>query len=133
MNKKLLIGIIAGVVAIGAVVGGVFLFKHEHIEEIIPAVAPTCEDTGLTEGKKCSDCGEILISQQTVAAKGHVEKTDSAVAPTCTATGLTEGKHCSVCNEILVVQNTVDALSHTEVIDEAIAPTYTTRGKTEGS
>ena len=67
MNKKLLIGIIAGVVAIGAVVGGVFLFKHEHIEEIIPAVAPTCEGTGLTEGKKCSVCDTVTVPQTTTS------------------------------------------------------------------
>jgi len=37
-----------------------------HTEETIPAVAPTCKDTGLTEGKKCSVCGEILKAQETV-------------------------------------------------------------------
>lgn len=37
-----------------------------HTEETIPAVAPTCKDTGLTEGKKCSVCGEILVAQETV-------------------------------------------------------------------
>ena len=42
-----------------------------HTEEIIPAVAPTCTETGLTEGKKCSVCGEILIAQEVVAALGH--------------------------------------------------------------
>jgi hypothetical protein len=30
-------------------------------------VAPTCKNTGLTEGKKCSVCGEILQAQETVA------------------------------------------------------------------
>ena len=32
-----------------------------HIEETIPAVAPTCTQTGLTEGKKCSVCGEVTL------------------------------------------------------------------------
>jgi hypothetical protein len=34
-------------------------------------VAATCTETGLTEGKKCSVCGEILVAQEEIAAKGH--------------------------------------------------------------
>ena len=42
-----------------------------HTEEVIPAVAATCTETGLTEGKKCSVCGEILVAQEVVPALGH--------------------------------------------------------------
>ena len=94
--------------------------------------APTCTETGLTEGKHCSVCNEVLVAQEAVDALGHTEVTDEAKAPTCTETGLTEGKHCSVCNEVLVAQETADALGHTEVIDEAVAPTYESTGLTEG-
>ena len=83
-----------------------------HTEETDPAVEPTCTETGLTEGKHCSVCGEVLAPQETVPALGHSEETDPAVEPTCTETGLTEGKHCSVCGEVLVAQETVPALGH---------------------
>ena len=42
----------------------------------IPAVAATCTKTGLTEGNKCSTCGTITVTQQTVAVKSHKD-TDS--------------------------------------------------------
>ena len=38
----------------------------EHIPLIDPAVSPTCTEEGLTEGKHCALCDEILVPQTTV-------------------------------------------------------------------
>ena len=103
-----------------------------HTEVTDAAVAPTCTETGKTEGSHCSVCNTVLKAQEVIPATGHTEVTDAAVAPTCTQTGLTEGSHCSVCNTVLKAQQVIPALGHTEVTDAAVAPTCTESGKTEG-
>lgn len=43
----------------------------EHNVVIDAAVAPTCTKTGLTEGKHCSVCNEVIVAQEVVAARGY--------------------------------------------------------------
>lgn len=51
--------------------------KMEHTIVIDEAVKPNCIHTGLTEGIHCSECGEVLVKQETVPALGH-DFTDAA-------------------------------------------------------
>ena len=75
-------------------------------------VTPTCTQTGLTEGKHCSVCNEVIQKQKKLAPKKHHAVTDKAVEATCSKEGLTEGKHCSVCNQVLVKQEKVRKKRH---------------------
>ena len=75
--------------------------KKGHTEVTDAAVSPTCTENGLTAGKHCSVCNEVITAQTSVPAKGHNEVADAAVAPTCTESGFTEGKYCSVCDAVI--------------------------------
>ena len=83
-----------------------FLCPHKNTSTL-KAVASTCTKTGLTEGKKCVDCGVTTVAQKTVAKKDHTLTTLKAVAATYKADGKTEGKKCTVCGTVTVAQKKV--------------------------
>ena len=83
-----------------------------HQSTVIPAVAPTCEEAGLTEGTKCTLCGAVLKAQETVPATGHTEVVIPAVEPTCEENGYEEGKSCRVCQKVLVTRKLIPAMGH---------------------
>ena len=64
-----------------------------HQEVIDKAVDPDCENTGLTEGKHCSVCNEVLVAQKTVDALNHSwTPADCETPKTCQVCGETEGE-----------------------------------------
>ena len=85
--------------------------KHENTVTV-KGRAATCTSTGLTNGKKCADCGEMLENQKTIAKKSHTEQIIPAVEAGCTETGLTEGKCCENCGTVLVEQQVTEQLNH---------------------
>ena len=94
--------------------------KLTHTPETIPAVAPTCTKTGLSEGNKCAVCGEILTAQETVAALGHDYQESITKAATCEKEG-EKTFTCSRCSNTYT--DSIPALGHNwgawEVIVEA--------------
>ena len=42
-----------------------------HTEVVDAAVSASCEETGLTEGKHCSQCNKVIVAQTTIDTLGH--------------------------------------------------------------
>ena len=103
-----------------------------HTEEVVAGKQASCTEAGLTEGKKCSVCGEILVAQEEIPALAHTEEVVAGKQASCTEAGLTEGKKCSVCGEILVAQEEIPALAHTEEVVAGKQASCTEAGLTEG-
>ncbi len=122
-----------GKISVGGKIGSVVPVVHTHTEETIPGKAATCTETGLTDGIKCSVCGEIIKAQEVIPAKGHTEQTVAGKAATCAEAGLTDGTKCSVCGVTLKAQETIPASGHTEQTVAGKAATCTETGLTDGT
>ena len=106
--------------------------KLDHSLVLVPGVAPTCTEAGLTDGWRCKTCGKWILAQETMEATGHNPVTDPMLAPTCTTAGLTEGSHCGRCGQILAEQHALGAFGHNLQTLPAVEPTCQTPGLTEG-
>lgn len=105
---------------------------HEHTQ-ILEAVEPTCTKTGLTEGKRCSDCGALIVPQQVVETieheyvKGVCQKCGDIIDDwcnhsqtsevagydaTCLQDGLTSAIVCDECLKVIQDHTIIPALGH---------------------
>ena len=72
--------------------------KKAHTEVIDKAIEATCEHTGLTEGKHCSVCNEVLVAQEVIAKKEHTFGEWHVVKEATTTEEGKEERTCSSCN-----------------------------------
>ena len=75
-----------------------------HTEVVDVAVAPTCTETGLTEGAHCSVCDEVFVAQEVVPALGHSTKDYHGRAATCTEIGWEAYEACVRCEYTTYVE-----------------------------
>lgn len=95
-----------------------------HISVVDEAVAPTCTETGLTEGSHCgrAECGVTLIPQEIVKAKNHnFGQWTQSLAPTCTEPG-SEYRECQNgdCDE--TETGTIEPLGHNPILHDGQEP-----------
>lgn len=114
-----------------------YAYLCDHVEEIIPAVAPGCDTDGATAGVKCSVCGDILVAPEKEPMTGHTSADavkEKEVKASCKVAAYYEDVvYCSVCGDELSrtpVNGTT--VPHTEEVIKAVAPTCTKDGTTAG-
>lgn len=88
-----------------------------HTVVVDEAVEATCTSTGLTEGKHCLVCNEVLVAQEVVPAKSHTSGevvVENNIDSTCAAAGSYDNVvYCTVCDAELSRDTIiVEALDH---------------------
>ncbi len=72
-----------------------------HTEVVDEAVEPTCTKTGLTEGKHCSVCNNVLLAQEVLPTTEHTYGDLIPATPaTCDSQGNVAYYECSVCHNL---------------------------------
>ena len=83
-----------------------------HTEVIISGVPASCNESGISDGKKCAVCGEITLEQATIpATHSYPSDWQTIISPTCTKTGIAM-RICRNCADIQT--NTLDAVPHAD-------------------
>ncbi len=102
--------------------------EHIHTPVTDSPVAPTCTETGLTEGSHCSVCGEVIIHQSLIPSQGHELVYFVGKSATCTESGHDSYEECKRCEYTTFA--TTDALGHSLSYREGLDPTCVEDGYT---
>ena len=82
----------------------------EHILVVLTAVSPTCTQSGLSQGMKCSKCEKVITKQYEILPLNHDYIDHEAKEPTCTEIGWNEYQTCSRCD--YTTYEEIKALGH---------------------
>ena len=103
--------------------------KLAHTEVVVDGKVATCTEKGLTQGKKCSVCDEVLVAQEEISVMGHsfVNYVSDNNA-TCTEDGTKTAK-CDNCDETDTIADEDTAKGH-DYKSVVTPPTCDARGYT---
>lgn len=96
MKKVLLMSLVVAALIACLSSCSLFACKHKNVE-IDPYVPATCTNTGLTEGKHCTKCGEILVKQETIPLAHNFGEWETVKAADCFYSG-EKVRSCQTCS-----------------------------------
>ncbi len=103
---------------------------HTDVQEYAEDPA-SCYEDGLTAGKKCEDCGEVLEGLVVIPATNHagtIIVKDVKVPATCISVGYTEGIFCTACNEYVARPQEIAMIEHAITKHDAVEKSCTVEG-----
>ncbi|MBO5682958.1 MAG: hypothetical protein J6S10_03175 [Clostridia bacterium] len=92
-----------------------------HTEVVDAGTPADCENAGLTEGKHCSVCNEVLVAQTPIDALGHNIVDKAWTAPTTAEEGWEAHKACDRCGKAWTTED--EALEAAPSIDKIVPTT----------
>ena len=109
-----------------------------HTEVDDAAVSATCEDTGLTAGKHCSYCNQVIVEQTIIGAFGHkfvtyVSDGNATTEADGTKTAHCENSGCDKTDTITDVGSKLPTIHTHSYTDTVTVPTCTEQGYTTHS
>lgn len=125
-RKVIIIISLSAVFVAGIIIAVICNLPCSHKNTVIlEGVSATCTQDGLTEGKKCADCGLIIVPQEKISASGH-EMDDGVITKkqTCTEKGI-KTFTCTKCG----YTQTEDIEPHDFTSKVTLEPTCTTEGE----
>ena len=91
----------------------------EHTPVVVAGKEATCTELGLTAGRKCAYCNELIEKQEVIPALGHDKAPYGAsFSATCDREGNEAGEWCRRCQTIFVQPKTTPKLGHNMVKNE---------------
>ena len=107
-----------------------------HTEVVVKGTSATCTENGLTDGVKCSVCGEFTVKQEVILSSGHATETrqENLINATCGKDGSYDlVTYCATCNDVISTEHKVTPATgihnfDTEVDGTKILPTCTADG-----
>lgn len=80
---------------------GDYVVARGHSETLDAAIAATCTEPGLTEGKHCTACGKTVVERKAVSALGH--KAGEWIVDAEAQIGADGKRHleCTVCGKVI--------------------------------
>lgn len=148
LKKGLIIGAIALAIIIAIVCVALFMnpktndndntpdasCKHEANKiKILPSVAPSCIEEGLSEGKECTACGTVLATQE-VISKINCQAGDWIIdTPATESEDGSKHKECTICETVLEEETLYATGTSALLYSENLDGTYSVTGISDHS